>query len=240
MLKSFKITFLFILFSISSSYSQRNVFIWEEGLTEYTGKFDTTKFKLEEIETIYNYLCENHGELITIGNIWKIEQMDTATTKTIDDYYFKTRHILRTMKIPDGQFWDNLRISRERELFEVCEDNRLFILAIKNPAILYEYYHEECAPEINALNGDSTQLLKAWFDLKEKQKLKNCCPDRVEKEYQAEFHSKNRLLYARYEVMTYGWGNCMNQFVYYHPEDEQIQIEFEKLFVEVEIAEYEE
>ena len=109
MLKLFKITFLFILFSISASFSQRNVFVWGEGLTEYTGKFDTTKFKLEEIETIYNYLCENHGELFTIGNIWKIGQMDTATTKIIDDYYFKTRHILRTMKIPDGQFWDGLR-----------------------------------------------------------------------------------------------------------------------------------
>ncbi|MGV3610447.1 MAG: hypothetical protein ACO1N0_05835 [Fluviicola sp.] len=239
MLKSFKLTFLFILFFSSNYYSQRDVFEWGEGLTEYSGKFDTTKFKLEEIETIYNYLCENHGELFTIGSIWKIGQMDTATTKTIDDYYFKTRHTLRTMKIPAGKFWDDLRISRERELFEVCEKNRLFILAIKNPAILYEYYHEECASEIKALNGDSTQLLKAWFDLKEKQKLENCCPDNVEKKYQQQLHSKNHLLYARYEVMTYGWGNCMNQFVYYHPEDEQIQIEFEKLFVQVKVEEYE-
>ncbi len=236
---TFKITFLFILFSISCSFSQRNVFEWGEGMTEYTGKFDTTKFTLEEIETIHNYLYRNHVQLITIGNIWKIEQIDTATTKIIDDYYFKTSHILKTMKIPTGKFWDSLLIYRERELFEVCEHNRLFILAIKNPAIMYDYYHKECAPEINALNGDSTQLLEAWFNLKEKQKLTNCCPDNVEKKYQAQFRSKNRLIYARYELMTYGWGNCMNQFVYHHPNDQRIETEFEKLFLHVKTEQFE-
>ena len=36
------------------SLGQRNVFEWGEGLTYYTGQFDTAKYSLEEIEKIYN------------------------------------------------------------------------------------------------------------------------------------------------------------------------------------------
>ncbi|WP_341902799.1 hypothetical protein [Fluviicola taffensis] len=222
-----------LLFSILPAFSQQNIFKWGEGLTYYTGKFDPKKFNEKELDTIYNYLYNCHFEMMTVGNIWKIEQMDTATTKSIDLYYTKTLHILETMRIPPGLFWDSLRIYRKKELFEVCQHNRLYILALKDPSVMYDYYHDECSQEIKALNGDSTQLLQAWFELKEKQKLTNCCPENLEKRYQAEYSSKNRLKYARYELMTYGWGNCMNQFVYYHSDDQRIQPEFEKLFLHV-------
>ncbi|MNY31114.1 hypothetical protein D3C86_1652630 [compost metagenome] len=122
----------------------------------------------------------------------------------------------------------------------MCQNSRLFILALKDPSVMYDYYQEACSSEIKALNGDSTQLLKAWFELKEKQKLINCCPENLEKTYQTEYRSKNRLKYAKLELMTYGWGNCMNHFVYYHSDDEHIQNEFEKLFIHVDREDEEE
>ncbi len=221
------------------SFSQRNVFVWGEGLTEYTGIFDTTQFKPEEIRNIYHYLCQREEKLMTVGHLWKMEQMDTATTQPIDDYYFNTLRTLDRMKIPESSFWDSLRMYRKKELFEICQDQRLFILAIKNPAILNDFYQEACADEIKALTGDSTQLLQAWFELKEKQKLTNGSPENLEKRYQKAYQSKDRLKYARYELMTYGWGNCMNRFVYYHSDEERIEREFEKLFIQVKKEEFE-
>lgn len=215
------------------SSGQKNVFEWGEGLTFYTGKFDTSKYTLEEIEHIYNYLHTPSSEMLTIGNVWNIEQMDTATTIPIDNYYKKTSHNLATMRIPESEFWDSLLMYRKRELYEVCNGHKLFIRAIKNPQILFQYYHDECANVIKALNGDSTSLLNAWFELKERQKLINCCPENVEEEYLSKFNSKNRLKHARFELMTYDWWNCMNQFVFYYTDYPRIEEEFQKLFMSI-------
>ena len=223
---------VFVILPFLSS-GQTNVFEWGEGLTYYTGKFDTTKYSLKEIENIYNYLHTPSSEMLTIGNVWKIEQMDTATTTPIDNYYKNTLHILETMHIPEGEYWDSLLMLRKRELYEVCNYNKLFILAIKDPKILFQHYHQECANEIKALNCDSTSLLNAWFELKERQKLNNCCPENVEKKYLSKFNSNNRLKHAKLELMIYGWGNCMNQFVYHHTDYARIEEEFQKLFISV-------
>lgn len=224
------ITFIFPPFI---SIGQTDIFQWGEGLTYYTGKFDTTNYSYEEIETIHNYLHSPSAEMLTVRNIWKIEQMDTATTTPIDNYYKNTLHILETMRIPQGVYWDSLLMLRKRELYEVCNGNKLFILAIKNPQLLFQYYHDECANEINALNGDSTFLLDAWNKLKECQKLNNCCPEVVEKNYLSKYNSIYRLKHARLELMTYGWGNCMNQFVYHHADYARVEKEFQKIFISI-------
>ncbi len=220
------------------SNGQMDIYEWGEGLTYYTGKIDTTKYTFEEIDLIYKYLHARHSDMIGMGNIWKIEQMDTATAAPIDQYYKRTLHVLETMKIPERAFWDSLVLFRKRELYEVCEDNRLFILTLKDPALLFKYHYAECKDAIHALNGDADVLLNAWFELKERQKLNNCCPDVVEKKYQSKFNSPQRLKHARLELMTYDWGNCMNQFVYYH-DDSRIEGEFQKLFLSVLIEEEE-
>ena len=75
--------------------------------------------------------------------------------------------------------------------------------------------------------------MNAWFELKERQKLNNCCPEMVEKEFLSKYNSCNRLKYARLDLMTYGWGNCMNQFVYHHTDYIRIEEEFQKLFISV-------
>lgn len=224
---------LLIVLNTSLCFGQIDTFQWGEGLTIYTGNFDTRKFTFKEIETIYNYLHTPNSEMYTVGNVWKIEQMDTAQTTSIDHYYQQTLKTLETMKIPKGKFWSDLVNSRKKELFEVCLHSRLQVLAIKNPSILYEYFHEECAPEINALNGDSTALLLAWYNLKEKNKLKNCCPENVEMKYKSEYNSIHRLEFARLELITYGLNNCLNQFVYHHSDDIRIEKEFQRLFIHV-------
>lgn len=220
------------------SIGQTNTFEWGEGMTYYKGTFDTTKYSLQEIETIYNYLHSPSSEMLTVGNIWKIEQMDTATTIAIDNYYDKTSAVLDTMRIPEGEFWDSLLTYRKWELYDIIEDSRLFVHALHDPQILLEYYHEECAEEIIALTGDEVDLLRAWRILKDHQKMNNCCPENVEREYQRQLASPNRLKYARLDLMRYGWGNCMNQFIHYHTDYIRIENEFQKLFISVDRTDY--
>lgn len=221
------------------SLTQSNFFEWGEGYTYFKGKLDTSKYTIDEIKLIHNYLYSPNSEMLTIGNIWKIEQMDTATTTQIDKYYNKTLTTLETMKKPKGDFWDSLLIYRKKELFEVCQNNRVFILALHNPQVLYDFYKVECADAIIALTSDEKTLLEEWKKLIEKQKRMNGDPKRLEKKYQTELSSVNHLKYARLDIMQFGWGNCMNNFVYHHSDYIRIEEEFQKLFLSVEILEYE-
>lgn len=221
------------------THSQSDQFEWGEGLTYYYGKIDTTKYTYSEIELIYNYLHTPSSEAMTVGSIWKIEQMESANTDRIDSYYERTMRILETMRIPEGDYWDSLLVWRKKELFEISRNKRLFVLALHDPSLLYSNFKEECRASIEALNGDSIQLLAAWQELNERQKKMNCCPENIEEKYQRKLHSSEKLNFARLDLMVYDWGNCMNQFVFYYTDYDRVQREFEKLFVEVIREEYE-
>ncbi len=231
-----KIILLFAFFLPLFAVGQRNTYEWGEGMMYYTGQFDTTRFTFEEIDTIYIYLHSMGGDLADRG-IWKIEQMDTATTMAIDASYQRALEVFKHMKRPEGEFWDSLQEIRISELNERYLYNRLFILALKKPSVLLDYYNDSCANEIYALNGTEDELLDAWYWLIQRQKANNGSPENVERMYEAQLRSPKYLKYARLQLITYGWWNCMNQFIYYHDDYLRIEEEFQQLFVHVDVEE---
>lgn len=176
---------------------------------------------------------------ITVGHVWNINQMDTATTIEIDGFLSDHMHVLNTMRVPEGEFWDSLLFLRKRELQERLKHNRLFVLAMKKPSVLIGEYNNECADIVEALNGTEEELLSEWYDLKEYGKTINCCPDDVEARYQKMLNSPDYLKHARLYVTTYGWSNCTNKFVYHHDDYQRVEEEFQKLFDQVIVVEYE-
>ena len=162
--------------------------------------------------------------------------MDTANVATTDAIYQNAIRVLNRMKRPHSSFWDSLVVHRKREWREVYEVKRVYIQAMTNSIFLLEHYRDECATTADVLNGSDAEILAAWHELVEIGKTKNCCPDNVERKYQDQLHSPDRMKYARLELLTYGWWNCMNQFIYSH-EDENIELEFQKLFFHIEIEE---
>jgi hypothetical protein len=224
---------LLLLFPVLS-FGQTAVFEWETGLTSYKGTYDTTRFSPEEMSTIYNYLHTPSSEMFTVGSVWKIEQMDSASTAPIENYMVENMLVYQNMRIPEGEFWDSLLFLRIRELYEVGESKKLFVLALKDPSVLYTHPHDSCLEEIRTLNGDSTALLEGWKALVEVQKAQNCCPEEVEARYRHKLASADRMKHARLELMLYGWHNCMNAFIYHHNDYDQVEEEFQKLFLSIE------
>ena len=87
------------------------------------------------------------------------------------------------------------------------------------------------------LNGTDDELFTAWRKLVEKQKTQNANPDDLEERYLNEVESPEKMNYARYELMTYGWWNCVNSERYTYTDYERLQKEFLKLFKKVEMEE---
>lgn len=225
--------FFLLILSTFSGTSQTNTFEWGEGLSFYTGTFDTTNYSLAEIERIYNNLYLSDGGISDFGSIWKIEQMDTVSVIYIDRYFQKKYSLLDSIRIPKEMFWDSLKIYRKRELREFYEFKRLYILGLNEPSALLTNVREACSQEINALNGTDEELLAAWSELKERSKLNNGSPENVERRYQQRLNSPYKLKHARLQLMTYGWWNCMNQFIFHYGDYGKIEEEFQKIFTEV-------
>lgn len=234
--KLIKKKLLFIIITLLPLFSkaQSNLFYWENGLDYCTGRFDSKKFTTKDLELIYRYLYQMDIDMFIVGNVWQIEQMDTATTTALDTYYSKTLNILDSIKRPPGQFWDSLLVYRKKELHDVYTLKRLSILALKTPALLKKQFANDCFDEVTALNGTEQELLEAWRKQKERLKQENSSPEEVEEKWQKRYDSPNRLKYARLDLMD-DWWNCMNQFVFYYKNDIQLELEFRKLFISVKV-----
>lgn len=82
------------------------------------------------------------------------------------------------------------------------------------------------------INGGN-DLLALWLEINRESRRKNLSPENVRNIYERQFNSPDKLLYARIEVMTYGWWNCANDFIEYDQDDDRYQREFKKLFTRV-------
>ena len=96
-----------LLFCSYSAQSQSNTFEWGEGLTYYTGTFDTTQYSLADVATIYDYLYNTHSDIFNLGNVWKIEQMETANMAATNTIYQNAMDVMQKMKLPPGAFYEN-------------------------------------------------------------------------------------------------------------------------------------
>jgi hypothetical protein len=52
--------------------------------------------------------------------------------------------------------------------------------------------------------------------------------------YNEKYNSKDRLIYAKIELMTYGWWNCSNSQIKRINNDGTMEKEFNKLFIHIE------
>ena len=58
-------------------------------------------------------------------------------------------------------------------------------------------------------------------------------PVAIQKDFDQKWESKDKLLWARIEVMRYGWWNCVSEKQQGNISESEIEITFKRLFLEV-------
>jgi len=76
-------------------------------------------------------------------------------------------------------------------------------------------------------------MIEAWFYLNELMKSKNADPERVQRNFDERFNSKNKFDYARLELLTFGWWNNTNHLIFHLSETGEFESEFKNLFIKV-------
>ena len=109
--------------------------------------------------------------------------------------------------------------------------------AFSNPSVLlnnkYIDKNSDCQKYAIALNSGEEAILKAWEEWIYESKKNNGNPEAYIERYRDNFNSSNRMDYARIDLITFAWWNCVNHLNQY-PDHDKLSSEFEKLFIRTE------
>jgi hypothetical protein len=217
----------------ADSKKKTSIFRYDSGLCTVTALYDVSKYSELELRGTL--------ELILFGG-WKTSTvvfdkggLERLSVGKLDNEYVKKKEFLDSLQTVNVPFWKEFKQLRMKELEEQYKLRRIDVKAYTNPQILLlSDYGEDCLQYAKALNeSDNSKVLAVWHELHEKQKLENLSPDRLEKEFQSQYHSKDSLIYAKLDLMESGWHNCANKKIVHVSITEETEKKFEELFESV-------
>jgi hypothetical protein len=221
--------------ALSKNSDTTAVFKWTTELCENTGTYNPKKYSELELKNTYDLWFTFSGiALETNSNAHFIEDIEKLNIyKLMSEYIDKKA--LYNRKIVSNPFWNKLKKERLQELEDEYELKKITIEAYSNPSILLNNkYSKYCSEYAKVLSSNDTiELLKSWRNLIEKQKSKNGAPEKFMERYNEKYNSKDRLVYAKIELMTYGWWNCGNSKLKRVNDDGSMEKEFNKLFIQI-------
>ena len=230
------ILFSIIILSSATISAQIKTFKWESELCEFEGTYDSSKYTETQLRNTYE-LRSSLGAipLFTDATVGKYEDIKTLSLEELDKEYKERSEKLKNLDIVKGEFWEKMRQDKLKEMNKAYYLKRLTIQGYANPAILREYKGaESCSinyAEPLIAGGDS--LIGAWRKVNLDSQKRNGSPETLQRRFDEQNASPDRLKYARIEVMRFGWWNCINQTIPYVEYDEKQQENFDKLFIKI-------
>lgn len=224
---------LFLFFGVVSA--QNNTFKWSDMACEYSGTFDTKKYSLSEIRDTAK-LNEITG--LPLGfqaAVWKYEDIEKLDLAELDREYKAKREELTALRPVKTAYWEKVKQDKLKELDQLHRLLTVTAKAYKNPEVLREYPGvESCKLKYaEPIISGGEKLVAAWRTVNLESQAKNSDPARLQRRFDSENASTDRMKFALVETMSFGWWNCANDSIEYINEDGSRQEEFKKLFVRV-------
>lgn len=227
------ILFNIIILSGVTASAQLKKFKWQTELCEFEGTYDSSKYTAEELKNTQEFLATiGMIPLFTDATVGNYDDIKTLSLEELDKEYKEKSEALKNLDLVEGEYWEMLRQKKLNETNQAYYLKRLTIQGYENPKILREYKEgENCTinyAEPLIAGGDS--LIGAWRKVNLDSQKNNGSPETLQRRFDRENASPDRLKYARIEVMRFGWWNCINQTIPYVEYDAKQRENFEKLF----------
>lgn len=224
---------LILMLTASEAFAQMKVFKWGNDLCAFQSTYNARKYTVRQLEDTRKLLYLDFFPSTIDPTPPKIADIKNLRVETLDAEYKKRTDELKNLNIVKTAYWEALRRKHLRELEQVYQLSRASILGYENPARLKDVKFAGACVQKYAeplINGDD-DLLVAWLSVNEDSRERNVSPERVKRIYEQEYNSPERMQYARNEVMTYGWWNCVNALIDRDQDENRHEKEFRKLFV---------
>jgi len=210
-------------------------FEWQSDMCFNKGYYLSSKYTEKEIKDTHDLWMKAVQLFSTNTTAFRPESIDQLDTLKLIKEYNEIANFLNNCKPVDTPFWNDLVASEKKVKEKEFYLEKLKMQAYENPSVLLvnKYSKPDCDKYLNALTSDDEQLLlDTWMQWAKEKAIKDnnsMLIGRTEENYQ----SPQRLIYARIDLITFGWWNCMNQYID-RADYTKLQNEFDKMFIRVE------
>jgi hypothetical protein len=211
-------------------------YTWTDELCEYTGKYDPKTYSLELIRNTYQLWSSYAGKTLENGrSVFKPADIAQLDLKALANEYTEKKAGLEKLKVIDAPFWNTLKKQLLQQLDDEYELDKIEMQAFEDPSVLLNNrFSKACERFSTALNStDTSVLFSTWKSFVEELKAKNGSPEAYMERFYEKYNSPERLVYAKIDLLTFGWGNCANEIAFHVINDGKAAETFEKLFTNV-------
>lgn len=207
---------------------------WDSDACHFTGYFNARHYSKVQLDNTWELLFGS-AALATDATPFHPADIERLSLDTLKKEYTRRIAHYRTMRVVPQAQWLKLKKLKIQEMEDDYRAKKLTIAAFANPAVLLPTsYAGDCKRYARGLAAQNDSLiLQDWRSLAEERKLLNGIPEAYMAEFNAQYQSEDRLLYAKIDLLTYGWWNCANNSIRHVEVTEKMYGQFEKLFVDV-------
>ncbi|AZA80920.1 hypothetical protein C1637_11050 [Chryseobacterium lactis] len=223
--------------TLKSDQPKEEIFKFVTELCDNTGYFDSNKYSREEIEGAYKLKYDLHGTLLDTPSVFGLNDLqevrrdkDKILSK-LDKDFAEKKALLQNLKIVNSPYWQNIKKLKYEALLQQYELEKIRIAAYSDPSILLST--NKCQNFAKALNSTDEQMVSEWRKLREQMSKKNADPERIMTQFNEHLNSSDKRDFAIIDLITFGWGNCVNGTIQRPSYDEKMTKEFDSLFIKV-------
>lgn len=231
-------TLIIVAIAFVSASAQVRTFKWSDELCEYSGTYDGKKYSEVKLRNTHRLLIGQDLRLDSVGaTVWKHEDIAKLDVASLETKYKDLIDELEHFEYVSTPFTDAVLAARLKETRQLYQLIRTTMTAYTDPTVIRKYQGAE-ACKLNygepIIDGGET-LISAWKKVNLESQSKNGDPGRLQRRWDEENASPDRLKFALVETMSFGWWNCANQEIKYADEGfgERADKEFKKLFIRV-------
>ena len=236
-MKAFTVAAIFASMAVTT-IAQAQVYKWEIDLCDMKGNFDSKKYTAKQIKNSH-FVLEGltRTNLNSFFSPMDIEALDKLSMKDLDkltEEYKQVRDTVEKMSVvPEAKAY-------KPELLKTIggeyKQNKLTILAYLNPSEALKQSPPMCKTYIEPFLQNETAVQNRWKQFVEEkiQKQADLTDDGgkyyrslATERYQRE-KASNPAKYAKIDLVTFGFSNCVNEQVY-HADSEKVFSNQQKL-----------
>ena len=229
---------LIVLVAFVSAEAQIRTFKWNDEMCEYSGTYNAKKYTEAKLRNTLRLLSHSELRLDSVNaTVWKYEDIAKLDVAGVDKEYNDLIDQLEHLEYVSTPYTDTVRQQKLAEARQLYQLIRTTMTAYTKPEVLRNYKGAEaCKLKFGGpitTGGDA--LLAAWRKVNLDSQSKNADPGRLQREFDEQMASPDRLKFALVETMSFGWWNCANAHIKYSNvgESDRAGREFKKLFIRV-------
>ncbi len=231
------LAFIFVLAASISVDAQLRTFKWQSEVCDLTGTYNAKKYSAAQLRNTLKLFGASAPQIAFNAAVWKYDEIARLDLVELDREYHAKSKMVRDLDIVKVPFWENLRQATLKEMQQYYELSRTTVQAYTRPEVINEYRGAESCKALYArpIIAGGEGLIAAWRQVNLDSQKRNADPESLQKRWESENASPDRLKYALVETMAFGWWNCANGFIE-RPEqanDGTAENEFKRLFTRV-------